>query len=64
MIESIFLQFYKKIILHFKKSTPNNILYYGELGRFLIAIVIKARMIGIGKMVITGKQDKNFLCVI
>ena len=56
MIESIFLQFYK-IILHFKKSASNNILY-GELGRFPSDILIKARMIGFWKRVITGKQDK------
>ena len=42
--ESIFLQF-DKIILHFKKSTSNNILY-GELGRFPSDILLKARMIG------------------
>ena len=56
IVESIFLQFYK-IILHFKKSTSNNILY-GELGRFPSDILIKARMIGFWKRVITGKQDK------
>ena len=56
MIKSIFLQFYK-IILHFKKSASNNTLY-GELGRFPSDILIKARMIGFWKRVITGKQDK------
>ena len=56
MIESIFLQFYM-IILHFKKSTSNNILY-GEQGRFPSDILIKARMIGFWKRVITGKQVK------
>ena len=56
IVDSIFLQFYK-IILHFKKSTSNNILY-GELGRFPSDILIKARMIGFWKRVITGKQDK------
>ena len=57
MIESIFLHF-DKIILHFKKSTSKNILY-GELGRFSLDILIKARKIGFWKRLITGKQDNT-----
>ena len=44
---SLFLQFYK-IIMSFKKSTPNIILY-GELGCYPAYILIKPRMIGFGK---------------
>ena len=39
IIESEFLQFYK-IVLRFRKSTPNNILY-GGLGRFPAKILIE-----------------------
>ena len=47
IIESLFLQFYK-IIMSFKKGTPNAILY-GELGRYTADILIKSRMIGFWK---------------
>ena len=40
IIESLFVQFYK-IIMCFKKSTPNSILY-GELGRYPAEILIKS----------------------
>lgn len=56
IIESVFLQFYK-IVLCFKKSTFNNILY-GELGRFPSNILIKSRMIGFWKRLVCGKQGK------
>ena len=61
MIESISLQ-YNKINLHFKKSASINILC-GELGCPLSDILIKVRMIGFWKRVITDKRS-NFLCVI
>ena len=56
IIESLFLQFYK-IIMCFKKCTPNAILY-GELGRYPADILIKSRMVGFWKRLVCGKQDK------
>ena len=56
IIESLFLQFYK-IIMCFKKSTPNAILY-GELGRYPADILIKSCMIGFWKRLVCGKRDK------
>ena len=47
IMESLFLQFYK-IIMCFKKGTPNTILY-GELGRYPAEIIIKSRVIGFWK---------------
>ena len=46
VLESLYLQFYK-IILKAKKSTPNVILY-GELGRYLINLIVKSRIIVFG----------------
>lgn len=56
IIETLFLQVYK-IILSFKKSTPNVILY-GELGRYPAEVLIKPRVIGFWKRLVCGKQDK------
>ena len=56
IIESLFLQFYK-IIMCFKKCTPNAILY-GELERYPADILIKSRMVGFWKRLVCGKQDK------
>ena len=56
IIESLFLQFYK-IIMSFRKSRPNAILY-GELGRYPADISIKSRMIGFWKIFGCGKRDK------
>lgn len=56
ILEKLCIEFYK-IILHAKKSTPNVILY-GELGRYHIDILVKARMIGFWQRIINGKPDK------
>lgn len=56
ILESLFLQFYK-IILCFKKCTPNTVLY-GELGRYPADILVKSRIIGFWKRLICSKQDK------
>ena len=61
MIESISLQ-YNKIILHFKKSASNNTLC-GQLGCPPSNILIKVKMIGFWKRVITDKRY-HYLCVI
>lgn len=56
IIESLYLHFYK-IIMCFKKCTPNIILY-GELGRYPAEILLKSRIIGFWKRLVCGKQDK------
>ena len=55
IIESLFLQFYR-IIMSFKKNTPNGILY-GELGRYPVEIWIQSHIIGFGKRLVCGKLD-------
>ena len=59
IIESLFLQFYK-IIMSFKKSTPNAILY-GELGRYPADILTKSRMIVffLKKKLVCGERDRK-----
>ena len=54
--ESLFLQFYK-IIMCFKETTPNPI-FYGELGRYPSEILIKSRVIGFWKRLVSDKLDK------
>ena len=55
IIESLFLEVYK-IIMCFRKSTPNAILY-GKLGHYPADSVIKSRVIVLWKWLLCDKQD-------
>ena len=43
ILERICIQYYK-VVLKVKKTTPN-LMFYGELGKFPISVLIKSRMI-------------------
>lgn len=56
VLERLCTQFYK-IVLNVKTITPN-VMLYGELGRYPINILCKARMVGFWQRIVNGKQDK------
>jgi hypothetical protein len=56
IIEGVHLKFCK-MLLHMKSSTPL-FMVYGELGRYLLEIDIKIRMVSYWTKFIDGKQSK------